>query len=69
VTLPVAFNAMMNLTCRSIVQPSRRMLRGGEEGGAEVGAGESLLSIREDGAGEILIGKDLLKGREALSPR
>jgi hypothetical protein len=68
VTLPVAFNAMMNLTCRSIVQPSRRMRRGVEEGG-EAGAGEWLLSIREDGAGEILIGKDLLKSREGLSPR
>jgi hypothetical protein len=44
-------------------------MRRGVEKGGEAGAGEWLLSIREDGAGEILIGKDLLRCREALSPR
>jgi hypothetical protein len=55
------FRARMNFTCRSVVQPSRRMRRVGNAGEEEGGA-ESWVRIRQREAGEILIGKGVWLG-------
>jgi hypothetical protein len=58
VTLRVLFKAMMNFTCRSVVQPSLRMRREGA-GLEEPGGAESWVRIGQRGADEILLGKGI----------